>query len=507
MDFCDAEGGSVHNAYVTDVDGSVLPEANPPGPSTLLSDHSPVLDLIRIMNCVPSSKYCALYCNGVCLRTVRFEVDPHASETYTLKACSTRSPRCTTVHGYRLEDSEDRFAHEPRLFDLQLLAGEDYVVHMLDSSGMEMWPRFIHWTEVDTPCKDQGGGLAFVETGLGANECDDLIRNGDMEQTNGLSWLHRFGGLQYVEESGVAGSTAIADMSPSAMTTFVQYLDSRCIRANIGQYYEIQAEIRLESANGEAFHCDSDKRRCPVIGVYGKYCRFFPVATVDSEMVSPAGFQLAQGYLFLDEMFEENPSLRFYVRSGVDGKRMFVDNVSMRRIDNPERYCRNVIQWPNEDPALLWHVDGSGEIRSELGEVDGGAAPAIRFHNRNSFRDAIMYDGWRVIETICLQPGTRWKFVAKLRLENKDTHQSVDCEKSGSCPTLRFVLRDESGRRILLEKSTPDVWGDLDEWSVLKMFITFPNNWDGSIQRIILEVADFESKWDLVLLDLSMRPF
>ena len=498
FDMCSAQGNDVDDIYVTDLDGGLRPgnAKTKHVTSTIFGHTSLTLDLLNTSNCQEDSLRCWTYCPNICVRTVQLQIDPAGTERYTVKACKVSdSSACISASGFRWADSFDALSYDPRVFTLQLPAGNAFTVKVLNGSGAEVFPRFVRVMEIDSPCGPSVGKVSLVVPKLDASTCQQLVRNGSLQRGDGLFWLHRFGGLAV---EGSQANTVLTTIETSPLTTVVQYLDVRCFRDNVDEYFEIEAEIKLEQLDGRAWFCDSDQNKCPVVGIFDESGGFQTVASVSPVTISSDGVQKASGFVKIDKSLAEADEVQIFVRSNVQRRRMVVKSVSMRLVANPDVYCLNLIAWPTREPHHVWSILGNGVLSSTIIE----SAPGIRFSARKDYSDAMVYEGWRDINLRCATPGSKWRLVTKLRLEKLG--KPVACALN-SCPEVRFALRDASSVRVYVEKSLPECW-DFNEWKTCKLALTLPPNWDGTIQRVVLEIAEFAAEYDLALIDMQMRP-
>jgi hypothetical protein len=339
IDFCDAKGAGVVDVYYTDLDGSLRPSSIPKrSPSSLLSNNLGMLNFVDSTKCTANKARCYRYCEQTCFGSVRFEIDPANTEDYTLKVCKNGDrTSCIEVPGYQEPplDSYD-LSYDHRFFVAHLPTGE-YDAVVLDSHGAETWPEFVsvHYEDALCPTSFSEGDINLIAPPLvpKSSECNQLIRNGDIENsdTSPTFWLHRLGGLQLVPGAGVGRSNALAGIDRTVFTTLVQYIDTRCLKRQKGSLYELSADIKLESANGDPFACDPVKQDCPKIGIFTEADGNRDFAEVGAA-ITKEGFQTARVVIEIDDLLAKATEARLYIKSNVDGKRMYVDNVSMTYI-------------------------------------------------------------------------------------------------------------------------------------------------------------------------------
>jgi len=473
-----------------------------------------MLHFVKPWNCTTNRASCYSYCN-TCFRSVRYEVNPSETENYKLKVCKRHdAERCVLIPGY--QRSEDMFlSSEYRVFIAHLPTGE-YSAVFQNGRGAEAWPSFadVRYEDMLCPTAFPDGAVKLNVPPIqpDSKECNELIKNGSLEQSNTEPkfWLHRFGGLQLVPSAGVDGSNALVGVDRAEYTMLVQYIDTRCMDHERGHFYEIIAEIKLTFSNGNTFRCNPDKTLCPEIGIADD-AGYTTVAVVEKD-VSDDGFQTAQGFVDIDDRLAAASKAFVYIKSNVNNKLLHVDNVSMKLVPNEYKYCKNVILNSHMDLASidLWDVDGAGSLSIVKGPINAATIPtdtSLRFGERKDYTDALLYTGWREIEYHCFKKGSSWTIVAKLQLVYRLTGLGVSCDVGKNCPAIRVIVKDASGERIFMEKySDYAVSWKADSFNLIKTSFTLPSSgWDGSVSKVVLDIRDFAPEHDLLVGNIAMK--
>lgn len=106
-------------------------------------------------------------------------------------------------------------------------------------------------------------------------------------------------------------------------------MDTRCLAANQGALYEINAFVKLVDTTS------GDPERCPQVGIFayspsGSLSEE-PVATITADANTVEGYQLVQGVLEFSEEMATASSVLFYIEQDRENLAMLVDDVSMKR--------------------------------------------------------------------------------------------------------------------------------------------------------------------------------
>lgn len=511
IDFCDAEYAGIIDIYLNDLDGSFRPlAASSDESASLVSNNLGMLQFVNRFRCNTNEAKCYSYCTNTCFRTVRFEIDPANTADYRLRVCRRNEPsNCIYVVGQQRVEDEYDHSFEPRVFLAHLPEGT-YDAAILGSRGSETWPSFVEVHYEVSNCADAVDDFVrLIEPPTLVNECNALIQNGNFERSESdpIYWTYRIGGMKLVPGSGVGGSNAVAGIERSALTTFSQFLDTRCLKLQKGRFYEVTADIKLENSNGSVFVCDSTKTSCPGIGLFTPN-DYRPLAGVDPEL-TPRGFQSIQTIVAIDDKLASSALARFDIKSNVDDKLLVVDNVSMRLVVDESSYCDNVILTSTVERERYWAVADGGELSIVPGPLDANPSTAtrqaIRIGSRRGFDDGLFYKGWRPIELACLKPGSRWRIAAQLQLAQRGTVKGVSCEGARDCPSVRVTVKDKAGNQVFAEKFQTSI-PNANTFNLFKTNFTLPSDktWDGTIGNAVVDIRFFPVEYDLIVGAFSM---
>ena len=342
--------------------------------------------------CIPAPDQCHSYCEDTCLRSVTFAIDPANTEDYTLRVCDENSDICAQLDGryWYYEDKTEletamrnTLSDKLRYFGIALPNGP-YTAAFLDGKGRETWPTFVDTIYEDAICDDAllEGSIVVHTPPLREDECYDLIRNGNAEESDSLPlyWLHRRGGIALNTTQGRNGTNAFGDVEPtdSSKDSISQYIDTRCLSAMVDSQYEITAWVKLiDTVNGEPYTCNVDAERCPQVGIFaysqddGSWTQE-PVATMVNSGVDDDGYQLVQGVVDINEEFASASSVLIFVERNKGNLAMLVDDISMKAMDD-----RGVVSGTGEAPQDTIDPIKGNDATSNAGDCDQVSARLI----------------------------------------------------------------------------------------------------------------------------------
>jgi len=285
-----------------------------------------------------------------------------------------------------------------------------------------------------------------------------------------------------------------------------------------GQFYEIKGRIKLTRRDGSLYHCykPNDIRGCPTVGLYTEATAFRPVASL-SNTTNNAGFQTVQGFVQIDDEMASAKGVALFIRSNVDNVLMTADRMSLKRVEDQNSACENIIQYPDMEDSRWTEYWQSNLIRNTVkGELSAkspgyNSMTAFLYSNRQKIADGPLYSNFGIIEKHCLAPASSWKVTAQLMMIDRDTRLGADCdpERRNSCPAVRLQVRDDTNTRIFLGKSSAYTtnWNPND-FNHFETTFTLPplsDNWDGSVGRVLLEIRDFPMEYDIIVDDVKMQ--
>jgi hypothetical protein len=438
-----------------------------------------------------------------------------------LQACSKDNPKlCIRIDGYqKYADVENLMLGENRVFIIHLPVGT-YNIVFLNQNGVQTWPSFVLFTpeEVTCPISFPDDPVKLIIPPPGPTDCVQLVRNGNLESsdTEATFWLFRNGEVELIQGGGIGKSNAMAAVERSAKSSLVQYLDTRCMAAKRGRIFQFSAMIKLQSENGEPYICDSTKGKmnCPEIGYRSSDDGVFrTLAMVDSlSNMFKDGYQPVSAYFEVSDIIASSNQTLIYIQSNVAGKKMFVDEVSIKLVDQESTLCKNMIDTPDLFPSYNWRVVESGELKVADGPISvRSTKPSILFTKRRDDNDSIAYNNWSpILVENCLVPKSKWKATAQLQLIQRGKPVSCDIS-SDNCPALRFLLLDEDRNVIVDEKyrTYKNKNWDMNNFNVAEAIFTLPatsSKWDGSIARVVFQIISFPTEYDLIVGDVQFVP-
>ena len=348
INFCDANDREI-NTFYTDLDGSLHPylEKVRTDPATIMGNVPALTQFVDQRRCVEDKEGCSLYCVNTCFRGVLYMVDPSGTEDWKLRVCEEDNPNsCVYFPGHVRAGQTNQSAQRDRMFFAYLPKGR-YTSVFVNPDGKEDWPSYVQTRFQDDqvcPSALEEEDVRLIEPEVQLESCDQLIRNQDFEESqhDPAPWLQRHGGIHVSYGDGTSTSispNALTSDGPDASNMIMQFIDSRCLVAMQGEFYEITALVKLVDAKGNPYICQPEIEECPEIGFGEPRLDYMGVTRerrITYGTVKPGpttnGFQLLQGVLQLtpDMIHPDFPS-RVFIRSN-QRKNWYIDNVSVRRI-------------------------------------------------------------------------------------------------------------------------------------------------------------------------------
>jgi hypothetical protein len=514
IDFCLASKAGINNIFITDLDGSLnYPNKVSNTPATLVSNHQSMLEFINNEACELYEDRCYRYCPETCFRTIRCETDPAETSSLFLRVCgSFFVDSCIVAQGRLREDDEEDSALHPRVFLANVPKGR-YTVTIVNAFGVPVWPSFVN-VYLDKETCDDGFliGDVSIQTPLltTVNQCNDLIRNGNFEQSNTKPtyWLTRRGGKLRVVQ-GLDRSNAASGVTPSSELVITQFLDNRCLTT--GTWYVIRANIQIMQGQRKIM-CNPESQRCPQIGLHTDDAGFYLVATMDPIRLN--AHHNVEGFIQIDSQIEKSSAVSIYIASR-QSLAIVVDNVFMSRID-PDSYCRNLIRgFTDKEEQDEWEGLWTSNVRSsadlDMVRPDQLSRTALRLSNRASSDEGPLYAGIRNIEIQCLRPGTKWLIVGHFMLVDRTTGLKTTCDptKVNACPSIRLAMRDESRNLFIVQERIStypiETWNP-NGFNKLQGVLELPDEaeWDGKVSTFNFEIVGFPANYDLIFDQVMM---
>ena len=516
VDFCLAESVGVVDIFLMDLDGSLDSLSSANAPSALVSDNPTMLAFMDQAKCTRQAGRCYSYCEGVCLRSVRYETSPAETENHRLKVCRKGNLNsCIFVSGYQIDDDEAADSTTNRIFLAHLPPGE-YLAVFTNQQGKEVWPSFVETKYEEQLCPNAfpDGAVGLQVPAIEMNSldpfqsCKHLVRNGNFELSDVLPrfWLSRLGGITLNVGGGKGGSRAVTAEENDGLATILQYVDSRCLEAFQGQFYKMKAEIKLSPDGSSWFTCNPARRKCPALGLFSEDFGFMQVASV-SAAVDKDGFQIAEGFVKITEKFVQAPAVSVAVRSNVDGMRMTIDGVVVSKVEDASVLCKDLVQYSSfSDPVAfsLWGPSFNGKgVVSATSPGYNKSTSAFLYSGRSDVSDGPSYKAFRNIDSDCLRPGSSWTLTAQVNLVDKTTRLGGTCDpkKINDCPSAFLTILNEANGLIFKGqwRSYPDVWSANNFNKLLVNFVLPSNaNWD-SVGAVKLDFRNFPIQHDIIV--------
>lgn len=446
------------------------------------------------------------YCENICVRTVRYEVDAANSENMKLRVCHRAFPtQCIEIDGsLRWRDAatqSEEWDGRNRRFSAHLPQYK-FDVKFVDENGNEAWPTFVSIDYQDTqvcPTSFENNEVRLLSEGVSERDCRMLIKNGDAEMSpdKAARWLYTWGGVELAPGEGLVGA-AIASTSYGGRSAFTQFLDTRCLELLQGRYYELTAFVKLLKKDGSTFICDPDNEPCPEAGVTWNGLNYIPSAWVVSQASIDNGYQLVHGLVKINSEMIEQGGTKLFVSRNPSNHRMLVDNVSLNLMDEhlPIRSaCDNLVfNGDFQDGTSRFWVHNNAKSQSL---VSSGSDYALKMTGGRN--DALLRMG-------CLQEGRQYEITGyyKLQLPNgRPTQCTSNFHGNQRCPRLLVAYYHGSDRQFTEPAMTVGEPSSVN-WNELKgVFTATADMIEADELRLMIA---FLNDFDVIVLDnLSIR--
>ena len=367
--------------------------------------------------------YGVSYCADSCYRTVSLMVDQTDSD---LDVRVTRlSDGKSTIFPYTFKWDDDphskHYSERFRFFPLSLPEGSFKVEFLKDFQPT--WPRFVLQRWEGIPACEGYLSPANIELIEPPSSCDDLIINGDMELSTDY-WYHSNGGpinygrLRSVDGGGIDNSIALRVYNRRNVYSGVgQNIDTRCLRENLNEYYEIELYFRLEQGTSP-FICNPYSGnwadRCPTVHFDRKKQadeNIESTASTDhARVVVPnnlGDFNLLHGVFKIDESLQSLDRLYMYVTMAPRKYDIIIDNFSVKKL--PGICGGDLIRNGNFDSnGKYW----TNYLRGAI-DIDMSSNKSLKVSKPRSFDGALQY---LYVDTSCLKVNDRYLVTGKSRL-------------------------------------------------------------------------------------------
>jgi len=522
---------------LTDLDSSMKPNGSTAvGTSSIVSSSAQMSAFIDVSaKCHDFSDRGYFYCRGTCLRTVTFAVSPAETEYLSLRIIKLDSDDSFDFPGYFSPEPHDvvGWIKEHRYFAAALPVGSYRAVFIHTQTLEESWPVFVETTFETAQCSPLLNVFGDIQLSVpppsNAQHCSQLIRNGDMEDSNTSypHWLHHNSGqIELLPGAGLSDSNAIADTDYDSSDAYIgQFLDTRCIQE--GNQYNVRVWVKLTSPDGSRTISCEGEDSCPAIHLrvrspedpagqsFSEY-----TAALSSSFVPPFddgsllndSWSLLQCTVTIDARIAEAASVALVVARGSQGVKMHLDNVSMTLLSKD---CSELVY--NGDfssgDSTFWAMDPFNSETSQLVFVSSPGNAALRLTSRSSASDSIIQN----IQTGCMTASERYLAFAKVRLLEPASNSLLECdhnERQGSkaCPRMQLKSFVDVGLPTQDAKSHSNGGiADMnfgvtsDGWYTLSGIFS-ASTYDELSEKSVLSIADgFVSGTDVMIDDISIQ--
>ncbi len=261
---------------ITDSDGSLDPDGIAQF-GALVHDNNHVTDILGDA-CSPTAK-CLAYCKDVCLRTFSLQVEQFGTENWKLELTGNGNTMQIPGTIYAKNEGHAQDDDRGRTFSASIPSGT-YTAKFIDEGGNHAWPQYVEETWQKTPeCSGHAvkEDLTVLKPNITADDCLELVRNGQVDSTTTDPWFHTFSDkgysvsfralhymchLHFIFDSdlihitlilssqivvepgmGANGTNAIRSINRNDKYSGVgQDLDSRCVELMKGELYEFNGE-------------------------------------------------------------------------------------------------------------------------------------------------------------------------------------------------------------------------------------------------------------------------
>lgn len=419
------------------------------GVSTVVSDTNLMKTFLDQNKCESVSSRGYMYCSNTCIRTITYSVDSAMTEDYRLRVSNDKGQSVDLVGHYYEDprnDMRNDWLRRDRLFSASLPPGS-YTAFFHSGNGQKAWPSHAEVSLRDTACANSLG-VDDIQLDIPEpldSECQDLIRNGDVEDSSSHPnyWLQHEGGLKVLSTGGRNGSRGVADVSQSTKTGALgQFVDTRCLKR--GRQYEFQADVKL-TRNGIVTSCDT-VANCPKARV-----RIETAADAEGSSFEDVTFDIANSFIrpyrenawntlhgvfTIESRMAAGASMSIYVERQLTGTMMTLDNVSLQMIPKD---CRELVFNGDfgDGTSRFWERSvASNSLQLAIRQIQGKWA--LDMSGRWSHAHSPMQE----IQNGCMTAGKRYLARARVRLSNADG-SVASCDPSyltGSkaCPRMRI---------------------------------------------------------------------
>lgn len=392
------------------------------------------------------------------------------------------------------------------------------------------WNRLRGTFTVDARVEAGSSVLFFVERGRSGvrmllddvsvrpvlGDCKDLVFNGDFANGKSSFWHPSASSATMTMRNGnslkMTGRNALTH-SPE------QYIRTGCMIE--GERYIASARVRLENSNGSLFICDPTRTSgavCPRMRlrsfVLHSDLQSFNSSAHDGGSIAVTNHGTSNGWYIMSGIFIANEFDAHADRSTlsfdqVSGQKDFViDDASITLLEqNCNELLLNGDAEYGDTPSFWSHWSPNGGEKITLVPA-GNNNQAFKVHQRDLAGDGIH----QFIDPRCLMAGTTWKLSARMRLVSKTSGQGVTCEPSdqtrfvSACPPVRIFpwTSGAKGEEQAFYMTNSPNWS-ANSFNDYEVEFTV-NNTLANSDRVSIGIRGYNTDWDVVVDDLSLRP-
>jgi len=514
IDFCSAEKEGVTDIFVIDSDSSLKPSSvSFEGTSSLISRTEEMSAFIDKSKCTDVDEHCYSYCPDTCLRRVTYLIDPADTENYKLRVCDkSDTTKCIEVSGnyyyeYKggsLNTLKNTISLKSRYFAVSLPKREAYTAVFLDENNDPTWPSYVETKYQKIQCAEALiEDSIILEDTVKADECDNLIKNGDAEASSEkhMFWLHRSDGIQVKKGEGIEESNAFSDVTvtTSSQVTFVQYLDTRCLDLEVGNVYEVKAWAKLQDDDGSIKQCNRENENCPELRITTRFPSGDDIIQ-SSFMIGQAVryFELLDGYFLLHgevtitRDMASASAVQLNIKRNRRDSHMYIDNVSMERVE------------PKCDDELIQNGDFKTMDSRYWDRLDARSLDIVTPGVTGTDDYALKSSGGSAKQLVrlgCIQEGQRYLITSKFKLLTND---KCDPDASGSkkCPQILFRAKLNGSFSLFRAKAIGSP-SDKD-WNTIYGIFEADNRSENA-EELRLQYENLNGDTDLIVDDVSVK--
>jgi hypothetical protein len=359
FDFRRAAAVGITDIAVIDIDSGLKPKGSSAvGISSIISNSSQMTSFVDVTkSCHDFSSLGYYYCRRTCFRSVTFATSPSETESLVLRVTNLSNPSQTgDFRGFYNTETVETDGQSPeqrnkwilkyRYFVPSVPQGR-YSAQFVDTrTGEVVWPTFVSTTIERQECSRYPNisPIRLEVPTPGQSQCRELVRNGRMDMSNTAYpyWLHAESGIELVRGGGLEGTNAISDIDQarSSRAYLGTFLDTRCL--TLGSQYVVSAWYKLVDPTSKSLVvCDQPDGTCPSIVLRyrvpldprGQEFEEIPITVAFNVISKEDGWSLLQSNMTVDAALAGASSVALVVVRQRAGVKIYLDNVSMSRLE------------------------------------------------------------------------------------------------------------------------------------------------------------------------------